>query len=74
MDRTAGTGRTPTPIIQKLNRALDEAVKTPEVARAYEKLDVETNILTPASAGFIHGSETHKWAEVIAKAGIKVEN
>ncbi len=65
---------TPAPIIQKISSALDEALKTPEVAKAYEKLDVETNILTPAALASFMASETHKWADVIAKAGIKVEN
>ena len=65
---------TPAPIIQKISSALDEALKTPEVTKAYEKLDVETNILTPAALASFMASETHKWADVIAKAGIKVEN
>ncbi len=40
---------TPTPIIQKLSSALGEALKTPEVEKAYQKLDVETKIVTPAA-------------------------
>ena len=65
---------TPTPVIQKISSALDEALKTPEVARAYQKLDVETKLVTPAALASYMAAETHKWADIIAKAGIKAEN
>ncbi len=65
---------TPTPVIQKISSALDEALKTPEVARAYQKLDVETKMVTPAALASFMATETHKWADIIAKAGIKAEN
>ena len=62
---------TPAPIIQKLNSALNDTLKSPEVVNAYQKLDVETKILTPAELGSFMTAETRKWADVIARAGIK---
>lgn len=64
---------TPTPIIQKLSSALNETLKTPEVLKAYEKLDVETISLTPEQLASFMVAETHRWAQVIAQAGIKAQ-
>ena len=65
---------TPTPIIEKLSAALGETLKAPEVEKAYQKLDVEAKVVTPAGLASYMASETHKWAEVIANAGIKADN
>jgi tripartite-type tricarboxylate transporter receptor subunit TctC len=65
---------TPTPIIQKLSTALGEALKTPEVENAYRKLDVEAQIITPTALASYMATETHKWAGIVSKAGIKVDN
>jgi tripartite-type tricarboxylate transporter receptor subunit TctC len=64
---------TPAPIIQKLNGALADSLKTPAVLQAYQKLDVETKILSPAELASFMAGETHKWADVIARAGIKAQ-
>ena len=64
---------TPAPIIQKISSALDEALKTPDVTKAYQRLDVETKIVAPAALGSFMATETHKWAQIIAKAGIKAQ-
>jgi tripartite-type tricarboxylate transporter receptor subunit TctC len=65
---------TPTPIIQRISSALDEALKTPEVEKAYQKLDVNAQMITPAALASYMAKETHKWADVISKAGIKADN
>lgn len=64
---------TPGPVIEKLNRALNETLKTPEVQKAYQRLDVETEIVTPAELASFLSAETRKWADVIARAGIKAQ-
>lgn len=64
---------TPTTIIRKLNSALNESLKTPEVAAAYRKLDIETKALTPAELASFMAAETRKWAGIIARAGIKAQ-
>jgi tripartite-type tricarboxylate transporter receptor subunit TctC len=64
---------TPGPIIQKLSGALTDSLRTPAVAQAYQKLEVETKILSPAEMVSFMAAETHKWSGVIARAGIKAE-
>jgi tripartite-type tricarboxylate transporter receptor subunit TctC len=64
---------TPEPIIQKLNGALNESVKTPEVQRAYANLDVVTRTLSPQELRTFMAEEVRKWAQVVARAGIKGE-
>jgi tripartite-type tricarboxylate transporter receptor subunit TctC len=64
---------TPAPIIDKLNGALNDSLRSPDVRDAYKKLDVETRSLTPAELGSFMAAETRKWADVIARAGIKAQ-
>jgi tripartite-type tricarboxylate transporter receptor subunit TctC len=64
---------TPGPIIQKLSGALTDSLRTPAVAQAYQKLEVETKILSPAEMVSLMAAETYKWSGVIARAGIKAE-
>jgi tripartite-type tricarboxylate transporter receptor subunit TctC len=64
---------TPAPIIQKLNTALNESVKTAEVQKAYANLDVVTRIVTPQELKTFMGEEVRKWQQVVAQAGIKGE-
>jgi tripartite-type tricarboxylate transporter receptor subunit TctC len=64
---------TPAPIIQKLNGALAETLKTPQVVQAYQKLDVEAKIVSPTELASFMAAETHRWADLIARAGIKAQ-
>jgi tripartite-type tricarboxylate transporter receptor subunit TctC len=64
---------TPKPIIQKLNVALNESLKTPEVRKAYANLDVVTRIVTPQELKTFMAEEVRKWQQVVAQAGIKGE-
>jgi tripartite-type tricarboxylate transporter receptor subunit TctC len=64
---------TPGPIIQMLNTALNESVKTPEVQRAYANLDIVTRIVTPQELKSFMAEEVRKWQQVVAQAGIKGE-
>lgn len=64
---------TPQPIIQKLNDVLNQTLKTPEVRKAYQRLDIDTKIVTPAELASFMAAETRKWAGVIKRAGIKTQ-
>jgi tripartite-type tricarboxylate transporter receptor subunit TctC len=64
---------TPPPIIEKLNSTLNESLKSPDVQSAYRKLDVEIKILTPAALAAFMTAETRKWADIIARSGIKAD-
>jgi len=64
---------TPAPVIKKISDALTESLKTPAVVHAYQKLDIETKIVSPAEMASFMAAETHKWADVITRAGIKAQ-
>jgi len=64
---------TPKPIIDKLNGAVGEALKVPGVQEAFHKLGVASKAVSPQEFGSFMAGETRKWAEVVARAGIKAE-
>lgn len=64
---------TPDAIVQKLNDAINEALKTPAARDAMKRLGVEPSAITPAAFKALMVSETQKWAQVIKQAGIKAE-
>jgi tripartite-type tricarboxylate transporter receptor subunit TctC len=64
---------TPEPIIQKLNAAVNEGVKAPEVQKAYANLDIVTRTVSPAELKAFMAEEVRKWQQVVAEAGIKGE-
>lgn len=64
---------TPQPIVEKLNAAINDGLKTPDAQESLHKLGVSTHAVTPQEFGAFMAAETHKWAQVVAKAGIKGE-
>jgi tripartite-type tricarboxylate transporter receptor subunit TctC len=63
--------KTPKPIIDKLNGAINETLAMPSVKAAYEKLGYEVRPMTPEqfSAGF--AADFPKFGDAIRKAGIQ---
>lgn len=65
--------KTPPEIVAKLNSAIVQALKSPELQQAFEKQAAEPVGSTPeAFAAFIR-KETDKWGATIRAAGISVE-
>lgn len=64
---------TPAPIVDRLNRDINAALKTPDVVALAEKLGVNLVGGTPAQLGALQKSDSAKWAEVIRKGGIKAD-
>jgi tripartite-type tricarboxylate transporter receptor subunit TctC len=64
---------TPEPIVHKINAAVNQGLATPEAQDAIHKLGVATRPLSPEAFGAFMAAETHKWAQVVAEAGIKGE-
>lgn len=62
---------TPAPILRKLNSSLTASLQAPDVISAYKRLDVETKMMAPAELASFMAAETRKWADVIARSGIK---
>jgi tripartite-type tricarboxylate transporter receptor subunit TctC len=64
---------TPSPIVQKLNAALNEGLKTPEAQDAFAKLGVVARPISPREFGAFMAAEARKWSQVVAQAGVKGE-
>ena len=65
--------KTPPEIATKLSQAIAEALKLPDVAMRITDVHLEIVGATPAETGALMKSESEKFREVIAAAGIKVE-
>ena len=64
---------TPTAIVQRLNAAINESLKSPEVASALVKLNVDARPATPEEFAAFVARERAKWAMVVKAAGVQVE-
>jgi tripartite-type tricarboxylate transporter receptor subunit TctC len=64
--------KTPPAVIAKLNAAINQQVKTPEVQAAFVKLGIETRSLTPQAFGEVLVKERELWAGLATQTGIKL--
>lgn len=64
---------TPPAAVKKLNEAINNALKQPELAKKFETQGVEVDAMTPEAFGKMIHSETVKWAEVVKKANVKID-
>ena len=68
-----GPAGTPATVVDKINVAVNEALKTPEVLAAFRRLGFEPLSQTPKEfAAFLDG-ELRKWPPLLAAAGIKAQ-
>jgi len=65
--------KTPTPIINKLNQAMNDVIKDANTRKHFQDLDVIPVGGTPADMRKLVEEETKRWTEVIKKAGIQPE-
>lgn len=69
----AAPAGTPPEVVDRLNRALREAVATPAVQERLGKLGMRLQAGTPAELQALLGSEIRRWGEVIRAAKIEPE-
>jgi tripartite-type tricarboxylate transporter receptor subunit TctC len=62
---------TPATIVDRLNAAINEGLKTPETRAAIAKLGIEPKITTPKEFAAIVAEEGPRWAEIVRITGIK---
>ena len=62
---------TPAPVIERLNREIVAALKSPEVIQQLKERGIETAPTTPAEFGQFMRAEEKKWVPVIKRANIK---
>jgi tripartite-type tricarboxylate transporter receptor subunit TctC len=64
---------TPRPIIDKLNAAINEAMKDPEMLKKMADLGGTPIAGTPEDFGKVIADETEKWRKVVEFAGVKLD-
>jgi tripartite-type tricarboxylate transporter receptor subunit TctC len=64
---------TPADIVEKLNRAINAALETPEMRSALAKLGAQPAIETPKEFAAFIAAELAKWTELSNSAGINVD-
>jgi tripartite-type tricarboxylate transporter receptor subunit TctC len=62
--------KTPQPIVAKLNAAVNEALKQPEMQEQYRKLNLQVGGGTPQDLGKVIKDDTARWSDVIREAKI----
>ena len=66
-------GKTPRPIVMKLNREIGDILRTPETREAILKQGIETTPSTPEELGAWVKSELARWTPIIQATGIKAD-
>jgi tripartite-type tricarboxylate transporter receptor subunit TctC len=68
-----GPANLPKDVVARLNAEIRKALASPAVASRYKELDTEIDGGTPEEFLALSKRETVKWAEVIKRAGAKVD-
>jgi tripartite-type tricarboxylate transporter receptor subunit TctC len=63
----------PASIVDKLNGAINDGLRSAETRESLARFNVEPNIASPARFGVFLASEARKWAEIVKATNIKVE-
>jgi tripartite-type tricarboxylate transporter receptor subunit TctC len=65
--------KTPSAIVNKINRAVNDIIAEPETKKQFETLNLLPAGGSPADMGRFVKAETQRWTEVIHRAGIQPE-
>ena len=65
--------KTPAPIVNKLNQAVNDIIAAPDTKKQFETLNLLPAGGSPADMGKFVKEETQRWSEVIHRAGIQPE-
>jgi tripartite-type tricarboxylate transporter receptor subunit TctC len=64
---------TPPGIVQKLNREVNEALKSPELTAAMAKLGFEPKLWSPEEYAAFLAQEAQRWPAIVKGSGVKAE-
>ena len=64
---------TPPEIVGKLNAAINETLRSPEMKEAMAKLGFEAKLGSPQDFANFMAEEIPRWAEIVKKTGVKFE-
>jgi tripartite-type tricarboxylate transporter receptor subunit TctC len=65
--------KTPAPIIAKLNAAINEVLKSPEIQAQFKRMHLQAKGGTPQDMAKIDKADTERWGAVIRAANLKVQ-
>jgi len=65
--------KTPKPIIDKLNAAINKIVEDPAVKQRYAEVGAMVRQMTPAELGAFMKAEQAKWSKVVKESGAKLD-
>ena len=68
-----GPAKLPPEIVAKLNREIIAALHSPAVSKRFAELDTEVDGSTPEQFAALAQRERPRWAEIIKRAGAKIE-
>ena len=63
---------TPPAIVRTLNRAINEAIQSPDVRERFEQLNIESRPTTPEEFRAFVGDQMARWGKVVKDANIKL--
>jgi tripartite-type tricarboxylate transporter receptor subunit TctC len=69
----AAPAKTPRDVVAKLNKAIADAVNSPDVKAKLADLNVTAQSSTPEAAAQLLASETKRWGEIIVRAKIEMQ-
>jgi tripartite-type tricarboxylate transporter receptor subunit TctC len=64
---------TPVPVIDKLNAAVNDGLKSPELQASIAKLGLEARSMTPAEFGAKLANEARDWEAAVKESGVKLD-
>ena len=67
----AAPGKTPRPVIDRLNKDINAALALPEVKKKLADLNIDAGGSTPEQAAELLASDIQRWGAVIQRAGIE---
>jgi tripartite-type tricarboxylate transporter receptor subunit TctC len=68
-----GPAGLPAPIVQRLNREINDILKDPEIQSVLDKQAITVEMSTPDKLRALIASDIEKWREVANKAGVKAQ-
>ena len=64
---------TPIPIVERLNAAINQGLKLPDMASNLGRLGAETRFGSPRTFAVFIAEETQKWEAIVKAAGVKLD-
>jgi tripartite-type tricarboxylate transporter receptor subunit TctC len=64
---------TPAPVVERLNAAINQGLKSPDMASNLGRLGAEARVGSPQAFAAFVAEETQKWGAIVKSAGVKLD-